>query len=297
MPDGAAHPGRGILLTLAAVFVFACMDATAKYLSTRYPLPMLVWARYTGHFLLMLVFLAPSRRASLLHTRRPAAQIFRASLLLGVTVCVIAALRILPLAEATALGYTSPLLAALLAGPWLGERMDLRRWLGLAAGFIGVLFIARPGGDLPAVGILISLAGAFFYAIYQVMTRLLSSSEDSVTMLFYTATVGCIVSTAALPWLHAGDLPKGIDLLLVLCLGLLGGIGHFLLIRAFRHAPVGTLGPFLYVQLVWAMLIGWLLFEHLPDGWSLVGMAIIAGSGLMVALGKGRKEEKAEGGR
>ena len=286
MPERGRHPGRGILLILAAVFVFSCLDATAKYLALRYPLPLLVWARYTVHFLLMVVFLAPSHRSALLATRRLPAQVARALLLLGVTACVIAALRVLPLAEATALGYTSPLLAALLAGLWLGEKLDRRRWLALGMGFLGVLFIARPGGALAGSGVVYALAGATCYAVYQVMTRQLSTSENSVTLLFYTALVGTVGSSLALPWLWHGALPVGLDLLLLAAMGLLGGTGHFLLIRAFHHAPVGTLGPFLYVQMVWATLIGLLLFQHLPDAWSLFGMAIIVASGLAVALGK-----------
>lgn len=286
MPERPRHPGRGILLVLLAVCVFSCMDATAKYLAARHPLPMLVWARYTVHFLLMVVFLAPSHRSALLATRRPGAQIARALLLLGVTGCVIAALKVLPLAEATALGYTSPLLAALLAGPWLGEKLDRRRWLALGMGFLGVLVIARPGGALVGVGVLYSLAGATCYAVYQVMTRQLSSSENSLTLLFYTALVGTIMSSLALPWIGLGTLPAGMDLVLTLSLGAMGGLGHFLLIRAFHHAPVGTIGPFLYAQLMWATLIGWLVFDHLPDIWSLIGMAIIVASGLAVAFGK-----------
>ncbi len=279
---------RGILLILAAVFVFACLDSTAKYLSTRYPLPLLVWARYAGHFLLMVVFLAPSRRGALLATQRLPAQLFRALLLLGVTSCVISALSTLPLAEATALGYTSPLIAALLAGPWLGEKVKPSRWLALAVGFLGVLFIARPGGALTGIGIAYALGGALCYAVYQVMTRQLSTSENSVTLLFYTALVGTVGSTLALPWLPDAPLPAGWDLAAVAAMGVLGGLGHFLLIRAFHHASVATLGPFLYAQLIWAMVLGWLLFQNLPDHWSLLGMALVVGSGLAVALGNRR---------
>lgn len=286
MPE---NTGRSLLLILAAVFVFACMDSAAKYLASRYPLPLLVWARYTVHFLLMVFFLAPSRRGALLATRRPVAQIMRATLLLGVTSCVITALSTLPLAEATALGYTSPLMAALLAGPWLGEKPRPIHWLTLGIGFLGVLLIARPGGALHGVGVIWSLAGAACYACYQVITRQLNASEDSVTMLFYTALVGTIASSLAFIWLPMPTLPAGTDLLPVLALGALGGLGHFLLIRAFRHASVATLGPFLYAQLIWATLLGWAVFSQLPDSWSLLGMALVVGGGLAVALEQRRR--------
>lgn len=280
--------GRGMALILAAVLVFACLDSTAKYLSGFYPLVLLVWARYTAQFLLMVAFLAPSHGRALLHTHRPGAQILRALLLLGVTVCVITALSLLPLAEATALGYTSPLMAALLAGPLLGERVGTRRWLALAAGFCGVLLIAHPGGALTGPGVLWALLGALCYACYQLMTRHLHKTENSLTLLFYTALVGTLVSSIALPWLPHHPLPQGLDWLPVVSMGVLGGLGHFLLIRAFRHADVATLAPMLYSQLLWAAGLGWLIFGHLPDSWAISGMFLVVVSGLAVALPKPR---------
>lgn len=275
---------RALGLLLAAQVCFATMDATAKFLTGHFAIPMLVWARYSLHLLLMLIFLLPTRRQRLYSTQRPGWQLLRASLLLCVTTLVMAALHLLPLAEATALSFIAPSIIALLAGPCLKEKVGLRQWLALAVGFIGVLLIARPGGSLTLSGVLFALGGALCYSVYQILTRHLSSTEDSLTMLFYTALVGTVATSLALPWIWQGPLPVGWQIPQVLLLGVLGGLGHFLLIRALRLVPVSSLSPFLYLQLVFATSLGWLIFDQWPDRWSLLGMAVIVGSGLMLVL-------------
>lgn len=282
------HALRGITLMLVALMLFACLDATAKYLSRNFAVPMLVWARYTLHCLLMVVFLGPSLRGGLLRTRRAGSQIVRALMLLGCTGFGITALRTMPLAETTALVFITPLLVAVLAGPWLGEKVGMGRWLAVLAGFGGVLLIARPGGALSGSGVAFALAAAFCYTIYQLLTRQLAHSENTLTMLFYTALVGTVVMTLALPWYWAGaDALSAVTWrqgLMLVSLGLYGGTGHFLLIRAFREAPASLLSPLLYVQLVWATLLGWLIFDHLPDASSVMGSLIIVASGLPIVM-------------
>lgn len=289
-----AHPLRGIALMLAALALFALLDATAKHLSQTFAVPLLVWARYTVHCLLMVVFLVPAMRGRLLRTRRAGSQILRALMLLATTSLGIAALRLMPLAETTALGFLSPLIVVLLAGPWLGERIGAVRWVAVLAGFVGVLLIARPGGALAGAGVAFALGAAICYGIYQILTRQLSASESPLTMLFYTALVGSVVMTAALPWFWGGPVPTPLQALAITTLGIYGGAGHFLLIHAFRHAPVSTLSPFLYVQLIWATLLGWLVFGHMPDLLALAGMAIIGGSGLSIALAERRRMAHAD---
>ncbi len=200
-----AYPLRGIALLLAALMLFACLDATAKHLSQTFAVPLLVWARYTLHCLLMVVFLAPSMRGRLLRTRRAGSQILRALMLLATTGLGIAALRLMPLAETTALAFLSPLIVTVLAGPWLGERIGAARWAAVLTGFLGVLLIAQPGGALAGAGVAFALGAAVCYSIYQLLTRQLSASESTLTMLFYTALVGSVVMTAALPWFWAAQ--------------------------------------------------------------------------------------------
>lgn len=279
---------------LLAVLCFAALDATSKTLSQTFAIPMLVWARYLVHFVLMMVFLAPSMRLRLVATRRPALQVWRALMLVGTTGFMMAAFRTMPLAEATSIMFVTPLAVALAAGPLLGERPGPLRWTAVIAGFCGVLLVARPGGAMSAAGIGWSLAAAACYTIYQVQTRMLSPSEDTWTMLFYTALVGTVSMTLGLPLFWSGEIPSPLQALMIASLGIYGGTGHFLLIRAFRHAPASTLSPFLYAQLVWATLFGIVFYHHTPDHLSILGMAIVAGSSIaMAALEHGRKQARA----
>ena len=283
------HPLRGIALLLVALFLFALLDATSKHLSQTYAVPLLVWARYTLHCLMMVIFLAPSMRWKLVATQRPLQQAVRGALLVGVTGFAMAAFRIMPLAETTALLFITPLFVALLAGPLLGERVGGLRWLAIGVGFVGTLMIARPGSDLSLPGIALTLSAAICYALYQVQTRLLSPTENSVTMLFYTAMMGTLLMSAGLPWYWSGPLPTPIDALMIASLGLYGGVGHFLLIHAFRQTSASTLSSVQYAQLIWATLLGWAFYDQLPDALSALGMAIVAASGLAVTLAERRR--------
>ncbi len=293
-PSPAQHPLRGILLFMLALMLFALLDATSKHLTATFAVPLLVWARYTLHFAIMLVFVAPSMRLQLVRTDNLALQIVRALALVGTTGFAMMAFRSMPLAEATAVLFLSPLLVTLLAGPFLGERIGAGRWAAVVVGFAGVILIARPGGALTLAGVLWALAGAACYAAYQLLTRRLSHAEHPLTLLFYTALVGTAVMSLALPWFWFEFSPSTRQWLQIASLGFYGGVGHFILIRAFRLAPASTLTPFGYTQLIWAGLLGWLVFGHIPDALSAAGMAVIAASGLWLALGERRRPDQAD---
>ncbi len=275
---------RGIVLMLCAVFVFASMDATAKWLAAKYPTPMLVWARYVVHCLLMLILLFPSHGRRLWQTTKPAMQIARAFMLLGITTFTIYGFRLLPLTVATAIAFLAPLLVGLLAGPVLGEKVGRLQAFALLIGLAGVVLIARPGGEVSLLGVLFAGAGALCYTVYQLMTRMLAPHESSVTMLFFTALVGALTTTALLPWIWIDIQPGLFDTFMICMLGVLGGTGHFLLIRAFRVTPASTLAPFLYAQMIWAGLLDLLIFNHLPDGPTWIGIGLIVLAGLAVVI-------------
>lgn len=277
------HPARGVALLLLATLFFVLLDATAKHLASRWPVPLLVWIRYTTHCGLMLALLGPRLRGRLLATARPGRQIVRALLLLATTLCIMTALGRMPLAETTAVAFAAPVLVVLLARPLLGERIGPLRWVAVAVGFAGVLLIARPGAGLSAAGLAWAGAGAVFLALYQVLTRQLSTDENPVTMLFYTALVGSLAMTPWLPWIWGGPRPHGLDWALVLGMGVFGGCGHFLLIRAFREAPASLLSPCTYAQLPVAALFGWIAFDHSPSAGTFLGMGVIAGAGVLLA--------------
>lgn len=280
-----ARPLRGIALLLASLFFFAALDANAKYLAQRYPVLFLVWARYLVHCVVMLVILGPRHGWRLVATRNLGKQVLRGTMLVGCTAAGISALARMPLAETTAIAFTAPLIVALLAGPWLGEKLTSGRWAAVGIGFLGVLLIARPGGDVTLPGIGFALLAATCYAAYQILTRQLAASESTVTLVFYTALTGTAALSPFVPWFWStlSAVPP-VESALIVGLGILGGSGHFLLTRAFRHGPASLLSPFIYVQLVWAGLLGALLFDQWPDGLSLAGMGIVVACGLALAI-------------
>ncbi len=280
LPILDANRLRGIALVLVTVAIFSCLDTMSKYLSQIYPVPGLVWFRYLVHLLLMLAILGPRLRWRLIRSAHPVLQIGRSLLLLLATYLFFSALRVMPLAEAAAISFISPLLVTVLSVPLLGETIGPRRFAAVGVGFLGVLIILRPGGHLLSPAALLPLGNAFAYSLYQIITRKLSATEDPYATLFYTAIVGTVGTTLALPLGFA--MPHGLHILMLLAMGSFGGFGHFLLIKAFRDAPASLLAPFSYSQLIYSTCLGYLVFGDFPDTWTLVGMAVIVGSGIYV---------------
>jgi drug/metabolite transporter (DMT)-like permease len=268
---------------LFAVSTFSCLDAIAKYLAALYAVPTIVWARYVFQMLLMVLLVGPRMGRGLLRTASLRLQVMRGAVLTTSSVLFLTALARMPLAEAASIAFMAPLFIAVLSGPVLHERVERRTWLALGAGFCGVLLIVRPGGALFTWVSLLPLASALMMALYQMMTRRLAARDAALTTLFYPALVGSIAVPLAFPASIAlpGD---PVHLALFCALGVLGGVGHFFLIRAHFHAPASVLGPFMYGQLLTALALGWLVFGQLPDGAAVLGMLIISASGLALAF-------------
>ncbi len=271
----------GIGFIFAAVSVFAVMDTIAKVLSRDYSVVTVVWARYFYQMVAMVIFLAPSMKLDLVRTKRPGIQLARGALLTASSLFFFSAIATMQLAEASAITFIAPLLVALLAGPVLHERVPRASWLAIIAGLIGVQFIIRPGSDIFSWAALLPIITATCMAAYQLLTRRIANTERALTSLFYPAVVGAVVLTLLLPF--AGRWPDNLwHSSLMVVLGLLGGVGHFLLIRAFQYAPASILAPFIYAQLVGALTFGYLVFGDFPDGWALFGMGIIVTSGVLL---------------
>jgi len=286
-PPGAQHHLRGILLIVAAVSTFALMDTTAKYLSRTYPVPGIVWARYAAQTLFLVVVLAPQLRLGLLRTRRPALQLLRGGILAASTVFFFSALALMPIAEAVAITFLSPLLLTAASAWLLKERVRRSAWAALLAGFIGVLIIIRPGGGVFTPAAILPILTAVSFAAYQLLTRKLAGVDSTMTTLFYSAIVGTVLLAPGLP-LYWRFPESGFDAALFAVLGVLASVGHFVLIRAFEHAPPSVLAPFVYSQLVAVLVLGYLVFGDFPDGWSLLGMAIIVLAGAWIAARQAR---------
>jgi drug/metabolite transporter (DMT)-like permease len=282
-PENAVESGRqrtiGIVLITAAMAFFILSDAAAKRLTADYQVSQIIWVRYLFHLLAMVVVLAPFGRLSI-RTARLKLQIGRSLFLLLATYCFVTGLSFLPMAEATTLLFLSPLLITALSVPLLGEHVGLRRWTAVIVGFVGVLIVTRPGlgvmHPVAAVVLIAALAAAF----YQITTRKLSSTDNAYTTLFYTAITGVVVFGVAVPFTWRPPTPTAWGLMV--WTGIASGLGHFLFIRAHHLARVVVLAPFLYTQLVFATLVGFLVFSELPDAWTLSGAVVIISSGLYV---------------
>jgi len=285
-------PPSAIALITTSVLCFTILDAVIKSLTPRYPIPMLVWARYGVQALAMALWLLPQMGAALVRTRRLRLQLVRGAILPFSSLCFFTALKYLPLAEATAINYTTPVLVIVLAVIFLDERMTRPRIALVIAGIAGMLVIVRPGSEVFQGAALLALGAAVFYGTFQILTRELAT-EDSRVLLFYPAVVGTVMMSAGLPWYGVTISMPWTDVALVLATGLLGTLGHFLFILAFQRAPASALTPFTYMQLVWATLVGWLAFGSFPDAWTLAGMGVIAGSGLLIALHERRRAQGA----
>lgn len=285
MQSTSPHPLRGVALMMCALLCFAALDTTGKYLSARHPVMFLVWARYLLPWLVLSVVLAPRMGTRLVATRRLPLQVLRAFMLACTSYGVMYGFRQLPMAEGTTLFFITPLIVNLLAWPLLGERTHALHWIGALSGFGGVALISGIGQhalSLPPLALAWMLFASVCYALYQILTRKLADTEHPLTTLYYTAMTGAACSSLLLPAAPAWDWPSGLDAWLVLSLGVSGMVGHFLLIRAFREAPASLLSPLIYFQLLWAGLLGWSVFGHLPSGHSLGGATLIVASGILV---------------
>lgn len=273
---------RGILFMVAATSMFAIMDVVSKLLAHSYPPVEVVAARYFVQAMLLLAILAPSRGIGMVRSRRPRLQIVRGTLLCFSSVTFVAALAVMPIAEAAAIGSCAPLMVVLLSIPMLRERIGMPSRVAVGVGFIGALIIIRPGAEIFTWAALLPLFSAVGGATYQVLTRKLSGVDDTFTSLFYPAMVGTVLLACIMPFVWVT--PRSLtDALLMACVGAAGTTGHFLMIRSFTHAPASIASSITYSQLIFSMISGYVIFGQFPDGWSLVGMAVVVMAGLFIA--------------
>ena len=286
---------RGALLMLGATACFAVMGAIVKVLSARHAFLELMFFR--NALSLPIVLAAGLRTGALLRTRRLGGHAVRAvSGLMGMG-CAFLALSLLPLADQTALNYTQPLFIILLAIPWLGERPGPARWAAVLVGFVGVLVIAM-GQGLGAgagaglvVGYAVAALGGFFGALSTMLVRQLSATEASTTIVLWQALLMTGMTAVALPFVWTT--PGWADLGLLVLVGLIGGAGQVLNTEAFASAQVSSLGPYTYTGLLWAGLLGWMVWGEAPGIAMLAGSALIVGAGFLVLRG----EYRGRGGR
>lgn len=276
------HTLAGMALALTALACFATLDTTTKYVTLTFPLLVALWFRYAFQALVTTAIMLPVRGRALLRTAHPRYQALRGALLLFTSLFTFLSVRYMPLGEFTAIAMITPLVVTLLAATLLGEKVSALRWALVVGGFAGTLLIIRPGSAMFNWTMLLPLVMVANYAVFQILTSKMVKTEDPVTMHFYTGWVGTLLASLALPfvWRLPDTAGQWAGLLLM---GAMGTIGHFLLIQAYRRTAAATITPLLYSQIGFALLGGWLVFSHVPDGWALVGMVMIASCGAAAA--------------
>jgi len=278
------RPLLGIVLVVGATFLFACCDTTNKVLVAEFPVPLVMAARYITHCLLMLAILTPRHGLGFVRTERTGLVIFRAACLVAGSLLMGLGLQRIPVAEATSVVFLAPLLVILLARPLLGERIGVVGWAASLAGFAGVVLIVRPGAGLDPVGVGFVLCNVLFTTTYYLLSRILARTERTLALLFYSALAGAICFGLVVPWFWGGVAPGFLEAVLLLSLGVTAGLGHWMFTAANRFAGASLLAPISYLQLLWAGLLGWAVFGHMPDSLSMVGMAVVTAAGVAVAL-------------
>jgi drug/metabolite transporter (DMT)-like permease len=279
---GAIHDRlRAILLMCAAVTLFSCLDASAKHLvlNTDISTAQVVWMRFAGQALLMAAILGPWTIPSLLRTNKLGLQIVRSFLMVACTACNFIAVKYLRLDQTVAVAFLAPLVVAALAGPLLGESVGWRRMLAILIGFAGILIVVRPGFTEVHWAFGVSFLSMLAYALFMLLTRKLSTFDPPLVTLFYALLAGTLLGA---PIAFAGWIwPESQLLWLQLAsLGAFGGLGHYLLILAYRLAPASSVSPFLYFQMISMVGLGYLIFDDLPDQWTLIGSLVVVGSGI-----------------
>lgn len=263
----------------ATIFCFSCTDTIAKWVNQSMDPVVTVWARYlSGAFMTALV-INPHNTPGVLRSRRLPLQLLRSLLLLGSTICNFIALKYLQLVETTSITFATPLIVALLAGPFLGEWVGKRRLIAIGVGFIGVLIITRPGMGLMHPAVLLSIANAICYALFIIVTRMLASRDSTATTMLYSSVAGVILLAPAIPffWTAPPTLATWIGLISI---GAGATFGQWMLVLAHSRAPAAILAPFIYTQIIWMLALGYLIFGDWPDLWTFVGAGIVIASGL-----------------
>lgn len=278
--DDASARFLGIGFMCAAWLTFSGIDASAKFLVGFFPVFQIVLLRYGGGLIYSLLLIAFKGTPSAIRTTKPLIQFIRGSILVTATAVNFVALRYLQLDQSAAIMFAIPLIVCVLSVPMLGERVGWRRWVAVLVGLSGVLIIIRPGFDGFHWAMLLVVIQAIMAAVYMILTRKVSAYDKVETSLFYTGLVGTVL---VLPFGIAEWQPvTGTTLLPALVIGFCGGLGHHLVITAHRLAPAPVIAPFGYTHIIWMTLLGYLLFNDLPDAFTIVGASIVISCGLFL---------------
>jgi drug/metabolite transporter (DMT)-like permease len=274
-------PGRAILYMLAASFLIVILDTAVKWLAKGYSPLQIGFLRYIVGFFIAAGIAQRNGGLGTLRTRRLAGHLLRSGLNIVTMLTFYYALQLIPLADAIAIGFAAPLFTTAFSGPLLKEKVGIRRWSAVALGFCGVLLIVQPGAHGINFGAMLALVSSLCWSLTQISSRQLSGTEPSHTILFYYSVAIIVVLGAAMPkvWVT----PQGLDWLWFLVCGIAGSFGQFCYNQAFRYGEASMVSPLDYTGLVWATLMGFVVFGDLPTKFILGGAVVIIGSSFYIA--------------
>jgi drug/metabolite transporter (DMT)-like permease len=271
---------RAIIFNLMAHTVLPLNYAVAKYLSAEIPIFQIIWARHCFTIILVLPILVFFFKKNFVWSEKPTLQILRGLLLIGVNICFYYAVSKIPLAKALTLTFISPLVVTIFSSILLLEKVGIKRWSAVVVGFIGALIVIRPGYIPLDIGSLSALCAGIMYAFYLIVTRKLSVSDNSLLTLLITGIIGTLTMSLTIPFVWVT--PTLDQWYLLSLIGIITVLGHFLIILSFKSAEASKLAPISYFEVVTNTIFGYFLFNHFPDNWTLVGLAVIISSGLFV---------------
>ncbi len=275
----SANLALGVSSALVSMLLFSTMDATIKWLGGDYPVHQIMFFRCSLAFVPIFILLYRAGGIAALGTRQPLLHGVRSLLGLVAMGCAFYGFTTLPLADASSVFYTAPLLAVAFSVPILGEKVGVRRWVAVTIGLMGVMIIVRPGGNVFNLGGVAMLVAAVAVGVTSNVIRKLNQTDQAICITFYFTLSGAIVTSVACLWL-GWNTPSGYDFFLLVCVGLLGGSAQYTLTLSFRYAQVGIIAPLKYLSIVVGGLLGFIIWDETPDGLTVFGIMIIIASGL-----------------
>ena len=290
--DSARNRLIGIGLVSLTYVLFALLDGSAKWLVGSLPVVVVVWLRFVTHALIAGAILLPARGLAVLSTRHLSWHLLRALMFVAMTGLNFWALQYLQLAVTSSIFFAVPIVIALLAAPLLGEKLDGRRWAAILLGFAGVLVIVRPGSEDFHPAMIAAVINAVLYALFNLMTRRLAAYDSPETIQFLPA-IGAAIGLAPFG-VAAWQAPaSGLEWTVACLLGAFGGLGHYLLALAHRYAPATVIAPFLYQQVVYMTIFGYIVFGDVPAAPVWLGAGIVIASGLYLFAREAGRRDKA----
>jgi drug/metabolite transporter (DMT)-like permease len=278
---------KGIAIMVVGVALLTANDAVSKYLTESYPVGQVICLRQAATLLVIVPYVMAITGWGALRVVSWQGQIVRGLLFVANAAFIVLALSLLPLATVITIMFASPIITAAVSMPMLGERVDRSRWLAILAGFAGVLIVVRPGAASFEWALLIAVAASFANSLRDVMTRLLSRTETSIAILFWSTLI--VMAAGALTAPFGWRPVTGADAAWFAVAGVFNASAHFLLIVALRLGEAAVITPVRYTALIWATIIGYMVWRELPDAWVLAGSALIIASGIAMVRVEARK--------